>query len=207
MIEHACEYCGIIKQYKSPSLVKRFCSYKCSNQWKWENVRKRAEQIAFVCENCGKTFFIQKSDVKKRTQKFKIRFCCLECYRSFIKTKEKICINCQKSFLPKDNRNNFCSKECYLEYIKRTGIKKRNGFWYENGYKVLYNNGNSIKEHIYIMEQHIGRKLLPNEVVHHIDKNKTNNDISNLLLLTQSEHSKLHRELDKKFGKKFFGRT
>lgn len=57
------------------------------------------------------------------------------------------------------------------------------------------------------MEQYIGRKLLPNEVVHHIDKDKTNNDISNLLLLTQSEHSKLHRELDKRSGKKFFGRT
>ena len=103
----------------------------------------------------------------------------------------------------KHQKNFFCSSD----FVRDTGVKKRNGFWYENGYKVLYNDGNSIKEHIYIIEQHIGRKLLPNEVVHHIDKDKTNNNISNLLLLTQSEHSKLHRELDKKSGKKFFGRT
>lgn len=74
MIEHACEYCGKIKQYRSPSLVKRFCSHRCSNQWKWENVRKRAENISFICENCGKTFLIQKSAAKIR--KNKIRFCC-----------------------------------------------------------------------------------------------------------------------------------
>lgn len=213
MIEHACEYCGIIKQYKSPSLVKRFCSHKCSNQWKWENVRKRAENIAFLCENCGKTFFIQESTARTRTKKCKIRFCCLECYRCFIKTKEKICINCQKSFLPKDNRNNFCCRKCYNEYVKKNipvsnkvKLRKRTGFWYENGYKVLYNNGNSIKEHIFVMETHIGRKLLPNEVVHHIDGNKTNNNITNLRLMTNREHSSLHRKKELKAGKKLFGR-
>lgn len=46
--------------------------------------------------------------------------------------------------------------------------------------------------HIVLIEQTIGRKLLPNEVVHHIDKNRENNDISNLQLMTRSEHAKLH---------------
>lgn len=49
-----------------------------------------------------------------------------------------------------------------------------------------------IYEHQYVMEQHIGRYLLPGEVIHHIDGNKSNNDISNLMLLTNSEHIKLH---------------
>ena len=34
-------------------------------------------------------------------------------------------------------------------------------------------------------------------VVHHIDLDKTNNDINNLALMTNSAHSKLHRRLDK----------
>jgi hypothetical protein len=42
------------------------------------------------------------------------------------------------------------------------------------------------------MEEHIGRYLKPGEVVHHIDGDKTNNDISNLMLLTNSDHMKLH---------------
>lgn len=204
MIEHTCEYCGKIKQYKSPSLVRRFCSHRCSNQWKWENVRKRAENLSFICENCGKTFLIQKSDAKVR--KSKIRFCCFDCYRAFIKIKEKSCTNCKKIFLPKDSRNEFCCKKCYQEYVKRTGIKKRTGFWYENGYKVLYNNGNSIKEHIFIMEQYLGRKLNKGEVVHHIDMNKTNNNINNLRLMTDKEHSRMHRREELKAGKKLFGR-
>ncbi len=46
--------------------------------------------------------------------------------------------------------------------------------------------------HDVIMEEHIGRKLAPNEVVHHKDKNKQNNAISNLEVLTNSEHARLH---------------
>lgn len=42
------------------------------------------------------------------------------------------------------------------------------------------------------MEQHLGRKLYPNEDVHHIDGDVTNNDISNLQVLDHVEHEKLH---------------
>ena len=76
----------------------------------------------------------------------------------------------------------------------------------ENGYKVLYNNGNSRKEHILVMEKYLGRKLNKGEVVHHIDGNKTNNDINNLKLMTAKEHSKMHREKEIKAGKNLFGR-
>jgi hypothetical protein len=49
-------------------------------------------------------------------------------------------------------------------------------------------------EHRIIMEQVLGRKLLPNEVVHHIDGNGRNNVVSNLKVMFSSEHSKLHRD-------------
>ncbi len=43
--------------------------------------------------------------------------------------------------------------------------------------------------HRYIMEKHLRRKLKKGEVVHHIDENKTNNNISNLRLYkSHSEH-------------------
>ena len=47
-------------------------------------------------------------------------------------------------------------------------------------------------EHRVVMEKHIGRALLVGEIVHHIDGNKRNNDVSNLLLMTQSEHCRTH---------------
>ena len=46
--------------------------------------------------------------------------------------------------------------------------------------------------HVVAMEKNIGRKLNSNEVVHHIDGNKSNNDLSNLALMTRSEHARLH---------------
>lgn len=48
--------------------------------------------------------------------------------------------------------------------------------------------------HRKIVEQHIGRKLTTDEIVHHIDGNKTNNTIENLQVMTRSEHINLHRD-------------
>lgn len=46
--------------------------------------------------------------------------------------------------------------------------------------------------HTIIAEWKVRRKLLPGEVVHHKDRDKLNNDPSNLEVMTASEHAKLH---------------
>lgn len=53
-----------------------------------------------------------------------------------------------------------------------------------------------LREHIRVMELFIGRRILPNECVHHKDHNRKNNSIENLELMTRDEHSKLHRAKD-----------
>jgi hypothetical protein len=47
-------------------------------------------------------------------------------------------------------------------------------------------------EHDIVMESKIGRRLLPNEEVHHDDENKQNNEPSNLIVKTKSAHMKHH---------------
>jgi HNH endonuclease len=52
-------------------------------------------------------------------------------------------------------------------------------------------------EHVVIMESRLGRRIREDEVVHHIDRDRANNDINNLALMTRSAHTRLHRFEDK----------
>lgn len=56
--------------------------------------------------------------------------------------------------------------------------------------------------HVTNMEERLGRKILPDECVHHIDGDKLNNHPNNLALVTRSGHTRLHRFEDKISNKK-----
>lgn len=69
----------------------------------------------------------------------------------------------------------------------------------KDGYIVMYcpdypgaMHGKYVYEHRYVMEQFLDRQLKSDEVIHHIDRDRANNNISNLLLLSPSEHTLLH---------------
>lgn len=153
------------------------------------------------CENCGKNF--KAYNYRKDTSKY----CSLECYhKATRKSTISKCINCNKEFTKKYENapQKFCCYKCFCDYKKKLPKKATLG---KNGYKYVWmTDGSAKKEHIYIMENIIGRKLKKNECVHHKDGNRSNNDISNLMLMTRGEHSSLHRKLELEKGKKLFGR-
>lgn len=54
-----------------------------------------------------------------------------------------------------------------------------------------------VYEYVAIMEDHLGREMQPREHVHHIDGDRHNNDLSNLVVLDTVVHKKAHYELEK----------
>jgi hypothetical protein len=67
------------------------------------------------------------------------------------------------------------------------------------GYILIYkpnhpksNNNGYIKEHRYVYEQYYNCCLLDWIHIHHIDENKQNNNINNLLPMTINDHSRIH---------------
>jgi hypothetical protein len=59
-------------------------------------------------------------------------------------------------------------------------------------YRQTKVNGKNVLMHRKIASEHLGRPLRPDEVVHHKDEDKLNNDPSNFEIMTAAEHGRLH---------------
>lgn len=101
-IQRKCLLCGKIF-YIKPSIVKRgegkFCSLKCAHiakgqaeKGKWKGVNNpnwKGGKIERVCLVCGKKFYVDPSDIKRRTADF----CSVKCYGQWAsenRTRDKV---------------------------------------------------------------------------------------------------------------------
>lgn len=79
------------------------------------------------------------------------------------------------------------------------GGKKSNQKGYQLLYKPDYYKSQAshyVLEHIYVYQEHYKCCMLKWGIVHHLDENPSNNEISNLVGMTKANHQKLHKEID-----------
>jgi uncharacterized Zn-finger protein len=118
-----------------------------------------------------------------------------------------ICLVCKQEFTPKRREQKLCSISCRQQnnargrHGQKTGpqSKQYKSRMTKDGYLIMYagkhpyaNGRKSIHVHVMVMEMHIGRSIHPQECVHHINGNKTDNQLENLELMTTDRHSRAH---------------
>ncbi len=154
------------------------------------------------CRYCNGTF----TPAKKSTA-----FCSRSCLTKWLRQENilvrpkkgvtKTCKNCNEEFyVPKYRENTaiYCSRKCLAlanpqiteKARNNSPIMARKGQTVKRNYKTITVNGVQVREHRYVVEQHLGRKLERWEHVHHIDGDHLNNSIENLEVLTNAEHQR-----------------
>ena len=131
------------------------------------------------CDVCGKVFDKVDSAVREHN------FCSVDHFRKW----------CSERMSDYNKSKNPMNKK----WTKKMRLKKREQVLERTGKgEKAYNKFLGRHEHRVVAERMLGRKLKKNEVVHHIDLNKQNNDEKNLVVLpSNSEHSHLHQILKK----------
>ena len=146
MIYRKCRYCGKTIGSQYPSTLRMFCSHKCSNRWKWENIRERKEYVVMRCAACNKELHIDKNDHRIKDGQINF-FCDHKCESIYRKSHNmRICPICGKVF--HNTKSITCSKDCRYLRIRYIRYKKSHNLpdiCYEQ-YKELYSKEQAEKE-------------------------------------------------------------
>lgn len=218
-----CEVCGVLKskskfETHQKKCFPRYC-LNCNKQLFGKNKR-----IKFCCHNCSTKYF--KKDVPKKycivcskeiTSKYAVKFCSRSCSAKMSnrsenrdrkvsnkKTSEALKLFYLNTFgkksieqKPHTISKNYKLQECPPWEIEKVIRKGEYNYGIVRGHPHATNN-HYVLEHRIVMENYLNRVLTKDEVVHHINEDKKDNRIENLVVMDKKEHVKHHMEYKKR---------
>ena len=204
-----CTNCG--KQFASQRAreANKFCSRECYFADLAKNGRPQnaAKTVEFRCARCEKPFTFTEGQLRAYRKAWgkEPKYCSRACSHEG-RTDEvtRPCRMCGTEFTTRGhslNRTETCSDPCRRALQRQNLLAKNNAERPPETREVARNitkqgyvrlrfpsingvRGREVLEHRYVMEQHLGRALRPEETVHHKVKPATNNDLSNLELFS-----------------------
>jgi len=222
-IERICKTCSRVF-YVVPSRLKgrgggKYCSIKCRGASKKELFRGQKSPLwnskKCKCVFCGKEFYRKKSWAERKG----LKFCSVYCkdkYHSQLmkghnhprwKSTNTKCRICGKRFHVKESRlkkARTCSKKCSSEWKSKTQSGENNPAYIDGSSKFPYplSFNRDIKEEVRNLfyrkcaicnkpEEENNKRL----EIHHIDRNKENLSLNNLIALCKSCHVGLHNQI------------
>lgn len=106
------------------------------------------------------------------------------------KNKTSVCIYCSTVFGHSPSRiRNYCSRTCFASH--RKDVFSHGSGVYVKGYSKKHKTR---KKHRIIAMEILGIDLTQDQILHHINGDRSDNRIENLQIMTQSEHTKMHME-------------
>lgn len=131
---------------------------------------------------------------------------------------QRTCERCGSQFLAlRHSLGKFCSKTCAaraaqtpmtIERARRCSDYRGGRQVTPSGYvRIFVGKGHHLAntkgfayEHRLVAEQTLGRRLTRSEIVHHVNGSKTDNRPENLVIMSQSEHVRLHKPHISRWG-------
>lgn len=184
-MEQPCELCQVMfdaTPSRKGSTPKRFCQ-ACF--YKGRTI-KNLKRVDLVCQNCQKEFSLPQCHVGREGRgRYAGKFCSRPCTWEFWRK------NGQSPTQRKKVGDATVLSDGYLElYMPEYPYAVQE---WEAGIRTRYARGH-IKEHRYVMEQWLGRKLFAWENVHHKNGNRQDNSRKNLELWCKTQPSGIRLE-------------